>query len=135
MKCYKHTKYHIHCNLYANGPQAKGLQPHSDACPVVVIQMAGEESNGILQITKSLRMKPGDILWIPEGLGHYAEAVSDPSKGVEDQISFHLTCGIRKSIQEGWTKKQLHIVLDDDSDLWPIENGVFVRKSFLHLQK
>ena len=121
--------HYVHCNLYANAPGVHGLHPHSDASPVVVIQLAGQKK-WTFSNQQTLRMEPGDVLWIPEGLGHVAEPVANKSYGLEDQISFHLTFGIRNSNPQNWDKKTEIPKSLSEIDLWPIKNGYFVQRTW-----
>jgi len=118
--------HYVHCNLYANAPGVRGLHPHSDASPVVVVQLSGRKQ-WTFSNQETLRMEPGDVLWIPEGLGHFAEPIASRSDLLDDQISFHLTFGIRNSDPTTWSSQTDIATPKSDADLWPITNGFFVQ--------
>ena len=87
-------------NAYLSAPAAQGLNIHSDPHDVFVLQVEGKKLWHILEgealSTQSFTLTPGDILYMPAGLLHFAESL--------DMSSLHITIGVRR---ESWTASAL----------------------------
>ena len=87
-------------NAYLSAPAAQGLNIHSDPHDVFVLQVEGKKHWHILEgealSMQSFTLSPGDILYMPAGLLHFAESL--------DMSSLHITIGVRR---ESWTASAL----------------------------
>ena len=85
-------------NAYLSAPAAQGLNIHSDPHDVFVMQVEGKKLWHILEgealsTHQSFILSPGDVLYMPAGLHHFAESLHNLS-------SLHITLGVRR---ESWT--------------------------------
>ena len=122
-------------NLYLTPPNAQGLSLHYDTHDVFILQVEGKKHWKIYEPwvklpldtmaetipytyegeqIQELTLSPGDMLYLPRGMVHMAEAT--------EETSLHLTLGV---MVYTW-KKFLESVLDIASKK---ENGLYLRKS------
>ncbi|SEF85123.1 JmjC domain-containing protein [Nitrosomonas ureae] len=101
-------KCNVRANLYLTPSEKSGLIPHYDAHDVIIIQISGKKrwdfySNNFAKpterqhfqsskfdvgiLTKSLELSAGDLLYVPRGTSHSAQAIDD---------SLHVTLGIEE---------------------------------------
>jgi hypothetical protein len=90
-------------DLFWSGPDQKGYAPHSDPVAMIVLQISGEKYwrlpdpdaswpaaldriSSVPVLTREVRMRPGDILVLPEGVFHAVHT--------ESESSMHLSIGI-----------------------------------------
>jgi len=79
----------VQANLYMTPPGAQGFSRHSDEHEVLVVQIHGSKSWQLFPpslAVVNIEMKEGDLLYVPGGLAHEAEAQSD--------ASIHVTLGL-----------------------------------------
>ncbi len=80
----------VQANAYLTPPVATGLRPHADPHDVFAVQLHGRK-RWVLQPgsddATELWLEAGDVLYLPAGARHAAQAVDDPS--------LHLTIGVR----------------------------------------
>jgi ribosomal protein L16 Arg81 hydroxylase len=103
-----YLNHNVVANMYFSPQQSKGLHPHYDTHDVFVLQVDGAKHWEIHQPTQpvpllntfqpvipekelgdpiySVKLEPGDLLYIPRGFVHHA--------ATQDTFSLHLTIGI-----------------------------------------
>ena len=79
-------------NMYLTPPEAQGLAPHVDSHDVFVVQQAGEKTWTLLEadkrrVLKNITLVPGDVLYLPQGVPHYARSAGNGS-------SLHVTMSV-----------------------------------------
>lgn len=85
----------VQANCYLTPPGSTALARHSDAHEVLVLQIAGSKVWTIEHVGQVV-LQPGDVMYLPRGTWHEAEA--------HDDLSLHLTIGVlaitpRKALQ------------------------------------
>ncbi|UPT73715.1 MAG: cupin domain-containing protein [Elusimicrobiota bacterium] len=100
--------HRVNANLYFTPPRAQGFAPHFDTHDVFILQLEGEkdwrffgsvplpleednelrgpEASAPGRASRTLTLRPGDLLYVPRGVVH--DAVS------RDSSSLHLTVGV-----------------------------------------
>lgn len=89
-------------NVYHSGPKAEALTEHYDAYSVFVLQLEGEktwtiqadgQAEDLNSITswKTVTMREGDLMFIPQGIFHYAQTAEGFG------VSTHVTIGLQES--------------------------------------
>ncbi len=99
-------KCRVQANIYITPPQKQGFPPHFDAHNVLILQIHGTKRWSLYdspvsrpvkvvsvkpddyqdrEPTQSVEMKPGDLLYIPRGMVHYARS--------QENSSIHVTLG------------------------------------------
>jgi hypothetical protein len=79
----------VRANVYMTPPGAQGFSRHSDEHEVIVVQIHGSKSWRLFPQSGApvpIEMKEGDLLYVPCGLAHEAEAQKD--------ASIHVTLGL-----------------------------------------
>jgi len=79
------TSHPVQANAYLTPPGASGLAAHTDDHDVFVLQISGHKDWSIEGLG-DLRLKAGDVLYLPSGTRHAATA--------PDMASLHLTIGV-----------------------------------------
>lgn len=82
-------------NAYLTAPDAQGLNMHTDPHDVFVLQQGGRKrwyllepkSDGVFDTICDTTLTPGDVLYLPAGIHHYAESTSG-------EPSLHLAVGV-----------------------------------------
>jgi hypothetical protein len=105
--------FRVEANAYLTPPAAQGFKPHYDTHDVIVAHIAGEKlwrvygpetacpltelTNGDpfrrerLPAQEQLRLRPGDVLYIPRGWIHEAESVGGSALHIT--LGIHVTAG------------------------------------------
>lgn len=97
----------LQTNIYMTPPAAQGAKPHYDTHDVFVLQVAGSkhwrifgtpvesplqtqefnaQEHALGEITQEFQLDPGDLAYVPRGVGHEAQST--------DTVSLHITTGI-----------------------------------------
>lgn len=119
-------KCRVQANIYITPPQKQGFPPHFDAHNVLILQIHGSKRWNLydspvanpVKVTpvkpkdyqdrepvQSVEMKPGDLLYIPRGMVHYARS--------EEHYSIHVTVG---PMLRHWSTLLKLLVKEADND-------------------
>lgn len=82
-------------NAYLTPGKAVGKAPHADDHDVFIVQQAGSKSWTLLHLDQrtvlaQMTLCPGDVLYIPQGIPHYAVSVAD-------EPSLHVAMSARRT--------------------------------------
>jgi lysine-specific demethylase/histidyl-hydroxylase NO66 len=101
------TSHPVQANAYLTPAGGSGLAAHGDDHDVLVLQLAGTKAWTIDGLG-SLRLEAGDVLYLPAGTRHAAEA--------QTEASLHLTVGLLGVTYGQVIRRALDLLGPDDLD-------------------